>query len=658
MDIVKQFLDAGEFAAAGMFEEPNRSLFYRKALGIRRYFENYPLQPYEGKPLYPSGLIQRSCAICWDFMAGFSVYAPNSHKLEPELLDAYKKDFGRYQSYVPFEHTVTGNMSAHSIPYYERIAQEGFASYIPRIEKIEDTDMREGLLHIMDGIQCWMGRILTYLRSVDADEKLIRALEQVPMYPARDIYEAVVCWNLVMYLDGCDNLGCVADGLMPWYKGENIVPLLENLFDNLDVNEGYSMALHTNYDPLTLQCLEAVKGKRRPMIQLFVDENTPDEIWKKAFESLRTGNGQPAFYNPKGLLNGLAQKVPELTEEDLRKFCGSGCTESQISGLSNVGTVDSGMNLLYILEKSMYKYLPSAKTFAEFYSNFISDVRTDVEIVLDAISRSQLARAEFSPLPMRTLLVDDCIDKGLDYYNGGARFGWSLVCFAGLINVIDSLLVIRDFLFTDRRYTADEFLDLLKCSDPAFLRACRHYKISYGSDNADANAMAKQVSTDIYSMLDGRKPHFGSAFFPCSILFRSAAIKGKEVGATPDGRSSGDPLADSLGAIFGKDTNGPTALLKSVTSLNLERALGTPVLNFCIDPTIEDNHLKALILGYMQLGGLQMQVTCTDAKTLQEAYENPDLHRNLVVRVGGYSDYFWKLSDELKRMILGRTIHK
>ena len=98
--------------------------------------------------------------------------------------------------------------------------------------------------------------------------------------------------------------------------------------------------------------------------------------------------------------------------------------------------------------------------------------------------------------------------------------------------------------------------------------------------------------------------------------------------------------------------------MKSVTSLDLERALGTPVLNFCIDPAISDNNLKALILGYMQLGGMQMQVTCADAKTLQEAYDNPDLHRNLVVRVGGYSDYFWKLSDELKRMILSRTIHK
>ena len=658
MDIVKAFLDAKEFAAAGLFEETDRSLFYRKSLGIRRYFEHYPLQPYEGKPLYPSGPIDRSNTIIWDFMGGFSVYAPNEAKLDPELVDAYRKDFGRYHSFVPFEHTVTGNMAAHSIPHYERILQEGLASYLPRIENVEDREMREGLRHILAGIECWLERCRAYLRSVNADKKLISALEQVPMQPARDIYEAVVCWNVVMYLDGCDNLGCVAEGLMPWYQGENIVPLLENLFDNLDVNEGYSLALHTPYNPLAAQCLEAVKGKRRPMIQLFVDENTPDEIWQKAFESLRTGNGQPAFYNPKGMLEGLAKKVPALTEADLRKFCGSGCTESQIAGLSNVGTVDSGMNLLFILEKSIYRHLPAAASFEDFYSKFMEDVRADVEIVMDAISRSQLSRAEFCPLPMRTLLVDDCIDNGLDYYNGGARFAWSLISFAGMVNVIDSLLVIRDLLFHNRQYTAAEFLTLLKDSNEDFLHRCRHHHVSYGNDHPDANAMAHRVSSDIYDMLEGRKPHFGSAFFPCSIMFRSAAIKGKEVGATPDGREAGAPLADSLGAIFGKDTHGPTALLRSVASLDLKRALGTPVLNFCIDPEIQDAILKALILGFMDMGGMQMQITCADAKTLQEAYDNPDLHRNLVVRVGGYSDYFWKLSDELKRMILSRTIHK
>lgn len=83
-----------------------------------------------------------------------------------------------------------------------------------------------------------------------------------------------------------------------------------------------------------------------------------------------------------------------------------------------------------------------------------------------------------------------------------------------------------------------------------------------------------------------------------------------------------------------------------------------PVLNFNINPDFKDSVLKALILGYMQLGGIQMQITCISSEQLEEAYRNPELHKNLVVRVGGYSEYFYRLSNELKSMIIDRTIQK
>jgi len=130
------------------------------------------------------------------------------------------------------------------------------------------------------------------------------------------------------------------------------------------------------------------------------------------------------------------------------------------------------------------------------------------------------------------------------------------------------------------------------------------------------------------------------------------------VGCTPDGRAAGAPLADSLGAIFGKDTKGPTALLNSVAALDLQRALGVPVLNFNVTPSFHNDVLRALILGYMEQGGIQMQITCVSRELLEEAYRQPELHKNLVVRVGGYSEYFYRLSDELKRMVIERTIQQ
>ena len=172
------------------------------------------------------------------------------------------------------------------------------------------------------------------------------------------------------------------------------------------------------------------------------------------------------------------------------------------------------------------------------------------------------------------------------------------------------------------------------------------------------NAFARELSSKIYSMTETGRPCFGEGYLSASIQFGSQAAAGKNIGATPDGRAAGAPLCDSLAAIFGKDTEGPTALLDSVTSLDLARALGVPVLNFNIARDCNDGILRALILGYMSRGGIQLQITCASRAELLDAYEHPERHANLIVRVGGYSEYFHRLSRELQRMVVDRTIQE
>lgn len=656
--ISDKFKNIGEYGGSGMYEEPHRSLFYRKALGIRRFYENCELGVYNGEFLYPSGVVATKMDICPSYLSGMDIRYDAVLKKDKDLANIYSSEFCKYYSSVPVEHTVAGNMYTHSIPNYERIVKEGLLSYIQRIEKMEDDDMREGLLHIIEGIKNYIKRSVKYLQEVHSDEKLINALKKVPLYPAENIYEAIVSWNFIFYLDNCDNLGCIATGLSPYYKGEDVTEILKNLYNNVDVNGGYSMALGVDYTPLTIQCLEASKGKRRPMIELFVNDDTPDEIWRKAFEVIRTNNGQPAFYNENVIMEGLKAKFPDIKDDDLKKFCGGGCTETMLAGLSNVGSLDAGINLLLILENVIYTKLADSKNFDDFYNYYITEVRTVVESVTTEISNSQRERAKYNPLPLRTLLVDDCIDNGIEFNNGGARYKWSIVNFAGMINVIDAMLVIRDFVFEEKLFDKPEFIGLLKSNNKEFLVRARNHTVSFGNDNTEANNFGNRISTEIFSMLDDKRPYIGEKFLPASIQFMSQVSAGIIIGATPDGREKGAPLCDSLGAIFGKDTEGPTALLKSVTSLDLKRALGIPVLNFNIKPDFDDATLKALISGYMKLGGIQMQITCTSAQTLMEAYENPDLHKNLVVRVGGYSEYFQKLSDDLKKMVINRTIQK
>ena len=658
MTISEKFLKTGEYGAAGMYETDRRGLFYRKALGLRRYFENCPLPEYQGKPLYPSGVIFTDAKIIPSHQRGMDISSFSFLSEHSDLAEIFKSDFLKPYTSVPIEHSVAGNMYTHSIPNYERILKEGLLSYIERIKKIEDDDIRDGLIHLVDGIKTYSERCVDYLKSKNADKKLISALSKVPLYPASDIYEAVVSWNFIMYLDCCDNLGCLASGLIPYYKGEDIVYLLENLFDNLDASGGYSMALGTDYNPVTLQCLKALSGRRRPMTELFVDEHTPDKIWNEAFNVIRSGGGQPAFYNGKVLLPALVEKIHNLTEEDAKKFCGGGCTESMIAGFSNVGSLDAGINLLLIFEDTVKKHLVSCGSFDAFYAEFIKATATVAELITKEISASQLRRSKSNPLPMRTLLVDDCIDNGLDFNMGGAKYSWSIINFAGLINVIDSMLFIKDVIFEKNELSKAELLTLLSENNEELLKKAKNHPLCFGADIEEANKFANRISTDIFSLLDNKKPAIGSAFIPASIQFQSQVEAGKRIGATPDGRCAFSPLADSIGAIFGKDEKGPTALLNSVASLDLKRALGIPVLNFNITPDFNNEILKALILGYFDQGGIQMQITCISEKTLQDAYRHPENYRNLIVRVGGYSEYWGNLSPELRKMIIERTIQK
>ncbi len=663
MNISKQFENIGEYLAAGLFEEEGRSLFYRKALGLRRYYENVKLLPYNGELLYPSGVNKSSMVVQCNYVDGYlhgfsydrKALAKNDEKLEALLHDVIGDQY--YSEYIPEEHGVAGRMWTHSMPNYERILKEGFDSYEKRIAKIDDVDLREGLLHLVAGIRTYKDRCVSYLDELGADKKLINALKKVPFEPAETLYEAIVGWNFIMYLDSCDNLGCLASGLMEYYKGENIVDLLANLFDNFNVNLGWSMSLGVDYSPLTMQCLEAAKGKRRPMIELFVNEDTPDEVWNLALDVVKSGGGQPAFYNHDLYYKGFSERFEQIKKEDLKKFCGGGCTEMMLAGLSNVGSLDAGINLTLIMRRTIDKYLVTSETYDEFYGHYIDEVRKVVEIVTDGIYRAQRDRAKICPLPMRTLLIDDCIDKGIEYNNGGARYMWSIINFAGMINVIDSLLVVRDLVFESKKYSGAQMLELLEKNDEGFLKKAREHEHRFGIDDEIANELSYKVSNEIYSMLEDRKTYFGYGFLASAIQFAQSVYAGKKVGATPDGRTDGAPLCDSLTATMGKDTKGPTSLLKSVASLDLRRAIGTPVVNFTINPTHDNALLKSLISSYMKLGGMHLQITCASRKTLEDAYKNPEMHKNLVVRVGGYSEYFVNLDDEIKQEIIKRTIY-
>jgi formate C-acetyltransferase len=671
MNTIKQPVNAaaGNFLAAdepygyGFFEEAERSRFFRFARAQRRFWELSPMPGYAGGSLYPSGKkYVKAYALTPDYSFTFSVNRGLLKEKWEEGAALIEEETALLSGAVGLPHNVGGDGYTHSIPRYERVLREGLDGYENRVRALETGDFRDGLLEILEGVKIYRRRSVEYLELIntDAAKKLAAALVRVPFRPAGDLYEALVCWNFIYYIDGCDNPGRLDAGLIEYYRGGDYTALIKEFFRNADDNSGWSSALGPECNELTLQCLKAVKGMRRPSLELRVTGTTPDAVWQAAGEALATGCGQPALYNEKLYQKALSEYFPDIPGEDLLRFNGGGCTETMLAGISNVGSLDAGINLPLIFEACMKNAFgegagrDGASGFDGFYRGLIAQTRREILDVLDKVSGYQKRRARYRPQPVRTLLVDDCIDTAKDFNAGGARHYWSVVNLAGMVNVIDSLLAIRELVYDKKEFTPQAFLAALAEGSAAFrarLRGCP----CFGVDNPKADGLASDFAGTIFDIFGERTPYLGGRFLPSSIQFVTYTDAGRKVGATPDGREAFSPLADSLGAIHGKDIAGPTALLNSVTKLPLYKAAGTPILNLRLKKEFIAAALKPLVMGYFARGGMQIQISCFSREDMLDAVEHPEKHGNLIVRIGGYSEYFNNLSPELKETVIKRT---
>jgi len=217
---------------------------------------------------------------------------------------------------------------------------------------------------------------------------------------------------------------------------------------------------------------------------------------------------------------------------------------------------------------------------------------------------------------------------------------------------------VRELVFEKREYDAENFLAALDSRDPVFLKKARRCPC-YGVDNDDADSLAHDYAKRVYSVYHNKPPKsFIDAYLITEHQFRRYGPEGSRVGATPDGRHKGEPLCDSIASIRGKAVKGPTAMLKSASRLPQNLADGISVLNLTLQKNSVNKTLRALVDSYFAMGGIQVQVTVTSAEELRDAMEHPERHGDLIVRVGGYSEYFVNLTPELKRAVLERNIHE
>ncbi len=671
MTISETLAKIGESYAAGLFLCESRSLYYRHCAGYAAYFDAFKLPEYHGEPLYPCGgqwlwtdvLTHPEYAMTYTYSGAMlrDRFAERraSDPAAACITDADMENAIAAMDAFWAENGFPGGW-LHGCPNYHRVINEGLASYRARALATKgDADFRDGTVLLLDAIERLLARIHVYLCDIGAPAALCDAIARVPLYPARTYYEGLVSWNMVYYLDGCDNLGCIDRGLAHLYDGTDLTHVIAQLFENVNQTERWSCTLGPDYNEITAQALRAIKGKRRPLLELRTTPEMPEELWQIASDMLCSGATNPSFYNDRGIHDMIAYHLPQIPDDELALFCGCGCTETNLEGLTRAGGTDDDLNLLLLLEQYMKAHLTTVSSFEEFYEGLIAHTCNATNRMLDGLSARYHYMAEHLPNPMRSILTDDCIDKGLDYNAGGARYTWTMNADAGLINVIDSLWAIKTLVFDEKRYTAEEFLSNLAKEDDAFiaiLKACP----CFGLDDPNVDALAKDYTTRIYSVYKNRpKDDFIDAFTLTEHQFMRYEPDGRAVGPTPDGRRAGEPTCDSVAALRGKAKKGPTAMLSSAAGLPQHLAMGMTVLNLTISKRVAENPamLRALIDGYFEKGGLQVQVTVTSPEELLDALAHPDRHADMIVRVGGYSEYFGRLSPALQKAVVERDVH-
>jgi len=407
-----------------------------------------------------------------------------------------------------------------------------------------------------------------------------------------------------------------------------------------------------------------------------ISKKGPDRFVDRALKIIRTGFGQPSMFNTDSIIQELLRQGKSI--EDARCGGASGCVEAGAFGKENY-CLTGYFNLPKVLEitlndgvdpvsgKRLGLQTGDARQFGSFDEVIVAfkkQLHHFVEVKIRGNNTIERLYAEVLPSPFMSLLISDCIANGKDYHAGGARYNTNYIQGVGLGTITDSLSGIKFNVFDEKTIAMSELLDAL-AGDFEGADPLRHRLLDrapkYGNDDDRADDLMRIVFEAYFSEIDGR-PTMKGGKYRINLLPTTAHIYfGSVLGASADGRMAGEPVSEGVSPVQGADRQGPTAVMKSASKIDHVRTGGT-LLNQKFAPQFlaDDDGIKQvrqLVRTYFKLDGHHVQFNVVSAETLREAQRYPEKHRDLIVRVAGYSDYFADLSLELQDEIIKRTEH-
>jgi formate C-acetyltransferase len=430
---------------------------------------------------------------------------------------------------------------------------------------------------------------------------------------------------------------------------------------------------------VTYLILEVIDEMRllQPSTNIQLSQKSPDLFLRRACEIIRKGWGQPSVFNADLVVAELLRQGKSLS--DAREGGTSGCIETGAFGKESY-ILTGYFNLVKVLEITLHNGLDPVNgkkiglatgdprtftTYKELFTAFQRQLHHFVDIKIKGNHIIEQLYVHAMPAPFLSLIVSDCIEKGMDYNAGGARYNTNYLQGVGIGSITDSLSALKYHVFDRKNLSMDTLLSIMADNfqgEHEIHQLLKNNTPRYGNDDDYADSIMQEVFNAFYQEVEGRPNSKGGKYCinmlptTCHIYF------GSVVGATPDGRKAGEPLSEGISPVQGADREGPTSVIKSAAKMDQLKTGGT-LLNQKFTPSLLEGEkglesFTHLIRAYFKLGGHHIQFNVVKAETLRAAQKNPEEYQNLIVRVAGYSDYFNNLSKTLQDEIISRTEHQ
>ncbi len=426
---------------------------------------------------------------------------------------------------------------------------------------------------------------------------------------------------------------------------------------------------------LSYLVLDVVEEMRliQPSACIQLSAKNPDSFLKHACHVIRAGFGQPSIFNTDVIVKEMLYNDKNM--EDARAGGPSGCVTISAFGKESC-TLTGYFNWAKIFELACNSGKDPVSgdqigpvtgdcreftSYDQFMDAYKKQLRYFTDLKIQGNHKIERLFANEMPAPFMSVLMDDCIDRGLDYHNGGPRYNTSYIQGVGIGTVTDAVAAIKCHVFDKKTVSMDEMLAATGSNFVGYenLRQVLINRTArYGNDDDYADSITEELFAAYLDVLDGRENTKGGKYRVNLLPTTVHIYFGQVCGALPNGRLAGLPLSDGISPHQGADIKGPTAVIKSAARIDHSRTGGT-LLNMKFSPEVLEgenlNKLMPLVRTYFKMDGHHIQFNVIDAATLVKAQEKPEENRNLIVRVAGYSDCFVDLGSGLQNEIINRT---